>query len=401
MTAVLSATPQAKNRTDARIYLDNQATTPCDPRVVEAMLPFFTEKFGNPHSVDHSYGWDAQEAVEQARQQIARLIGAQAREIIFTSGATEANNLAIKGAARFRKEQRPHIVTLASEHKCVLESVNAMAREGVEVTLLSPRANGLVDLAALAEVVSERTALVSIMAANNEIGVIQPLAEIGEICRARGAYFHSDAAQAVGKMPLDVEAMKCDLLSISAHKLYGPKGIGALYVRRRPRVRLTPLMDGGGQERGLRSGTLAPPLCVGFGEACRLAGAEMAAEIPRLKDLRDRFLTGLRDALDGVRLHGDLEQRLAGNLSLSFDGVSAAALIRAVPRLALSTGSACTSASVESSYVLKALGVDAATAGGAIRIAFGRFNSAADMQQALILLVAAVQQLRRDGHAAG
>ncbi|MGO1118031.1 cysteine desulfurase family protein [Rhodovibrionaceae bacterium A322] len=388
------------NRAADCIYLDNQATTACDPRVVEAMLPFFTERFGNPHSVSHSFGWDAEEAVERARNEMARLIGAEAREIVFTSGATEANNLAIKGAYRFHREQRPHLVTLASEHKCVLESIRAMEREGADVTILQPLSNGMVDLEALAEAVTERTALVSIMAANNEIGVIQPLAEIGDICRKMGAYFHCDAAQAVGKIPLDVQAMKIDLLSVSGHKFYGPKGIGALYVRRRPRARLLPLMDGGGQERGLRSGTLAPPLCVGLGEAARLAREEMESDDLRIKDLRDRFLAGLQESLAGVRLHGDRHQRLSGNLNISFDGVLAEDLIKAEPRLAMSTGSACTSASVEPSYVLTALGLDDATANGAVRIAFGRFSTEGEMQHALALLVVAVQSLRQKERAA-
>ena len=257
------------------IYLDYQATTPTDPRVVEAMLPYMSELFGNPHSVHHRYGWDAEAAVEQARSQVAALIGAEPREIVFTSGASESNNLAIKGAARFHKESRPRLVTLVTEHKCVLESCRRMEREGVEVTFLPVRADGLVDLKQLEDAVDERTALVSIMAVNNEIGVIQPIEEIGAICRAAGAYYHCDAAQAAGKIPLDVQAMGIDLLSISGHKLYGPKGIGALYVRRRPRVRIEPLFDGGGQERGLRSGTLPTPLCVGLGAACAIAAQEM------------------------------------------------------------------------------------------------------------------------------
>ncbi len=271
------------------IYLDYQASTPCDPRVVEAMLPFFTERFGNPHSVHHAYGREAEAAVETARAEVAALIGAEPRQIIFTSGATEANNLAVKGVARVHRARRPHVVSCTTEHKCVLEALRHLEGEGTRVTRLPVGADGLIDLAALDAALTEETALVTIMAVNNEIGVIQPLAEIGVLCRARGADFHSDAAQAVGKIPLDVEAMKIDLLSISGHKVYGPMGIGALYVRRRPRVRLEPLFDGGGQERGLRSGTLPTPLCVGIGEACAIAEREMAAESARILALRNRL----------------------------------------------------------------------------------------------------------------
>ena len=377
------------------IYLDNQATTRTDPRVVEAMLPFFGERFGNPHSVDHAYGNDAEAAVEAAREDVATLIGAEAREIVFTSGATESNNLAIKGAARFHKAERPHVVTLATEHKCVLESVARLEREGHEVTVLGVDRDGFVDLAALDQAVTERTAVVSIMAANNEIGVIQPLAEIGALCRARGAYFHSDAAQALGKIPLDVNAMQIDLLSISGHKLYGPKGVGALYVRRRPRVRLEPMMDGGGQERGLRSGTLAPALCVGLGMACRIAAEDMTEEARRITALRDRLVERLREGAGPLTINGAMDHRLEGNLNVAFDGVPAHALIEALPQLALSTGSACTSASVEPSYVLRALGVEEATAARSLRISIGRFNTAEEIDAAGRLLVAAVIRLRQ------
>ena len=388
------------NRPLPGIYLDNQATTPTDSRVVEAMLPFFTERFGNPASTAHAFGWDAEEAVEQARGQLATLIGASPREVIFTSGATESNNLAIKGAARFHRERRPHVVTLASEHKCVLESARALEREGHRVDVLPVQPDGLVDLDRLAEAVTEETAVVSVMAVNNEIGVIQPLAEIAAICRAKGAYFHCDAAQAVGKLPLDVAALGIDLLSVSGHKFYGPKGIGALYVRRRPRVRLEPLIDGGGQERGLRSGTLPTPLCVGIGAAAAIAAAEMAAEEGRISALKTRLLEGIRKRLSGVSLNGHAEKRIAGNLNLAFEGVDAEALMRALPRLAVSSGSACTSTAVEPSYVLQALGLPEARARSSIRLAVGRFNTEAEIDQAVEELAAQVKRLRGEGSAA-
>ena len=382
------------------VYLDNQATTATDPRVVEAMLPFFTERFGNPHSTHHAFGWDAEEAVEKARGQLAGLIGATPREVIFTSGATESNNLAIKGAARFHRDKRPHVVTLATEHKCVLESVRHLEREGHRVDILPVKGDGLVDLDLLAETVSEETAVVSVMAVNNEIGVIQPLAEIAALCRAKGAYFHCDAAQAVGKIPLDMAALGIDLLSVSGHKFYGPKGIGALYVRRRPRVRLEAMIDGGGQERGLRSGTLPTPLCVGLGQAAEIAAAEMADEEARISALKTRLLEGITGRLQGVLLNGHATQRIAGNLNLAFEGVDAEALIKALPRLAVSSGSACTSTAVEPSYVLRALGLPEERARGSIRLAVGRFNSAAEIDRAVEDLVAAVTRLRKDGAAA-
>jgi cysteine desulfurase len=388
------------NRPLPGIYLDNQATTPTDPRVVAAMLPFFTERFGNPHSTAHAFGWDAEEAVEHARGQLAALIGASPREVIFTSGATESNNLAIKGAARFHRERRPRVVTLASEHKCVLESVRDLEREGHPVTILPVRPDGLVDLDLLAETVDEETAIVSVMSVNNEIGVIQPVKEIAGICRAKGAYFHCDAAQAAGKVPLDVAALDIDLLSLSGHKFYGPKGIGALYVRRRPRVRLEPLMSGGGQERGLRSGTLPTPLCVGLGAAAEIAAAEMAAESERISALKARLLAGIKGRLSGVALNGHAERRVAGNLNLAFEGVDAEALMRALPRLAVSSGSACTSTAVEPSYVLQALGLPEARARSSIRLAIGRFNTEAEIDRAVEELAAQVERLRREGSAA-
>ncbi len=393
MTAAFARLPR---RNAAPVYLDYQATTPVDRRVLEEMLPWFTEKFGNPNSTSHAYGREAAAAVEEARAELAALIGAEPREIVFTSGATEANNLAIKGAARFHRAQgRDHIVALATEHKCVLESARAMAREGCRVTLLPVASDGFVDLDALAAAIDERTCIVSVMAAHNEIGVLQPLAEIGALCRARGVLLHSDAAQAVGKVPVDVEAMKIDLLSISGHKIYGPKGIGALYVRRRPRARLEPLFDGGGQERGLRSGTLATPLCVGLGAASRIARAEMAAEAARLLGLRRRLLAGLRARLPDIRLNGDEERRLPGNLNLSFPGAPAPALIEACPGLALSTGSACTAAEVEPSYVLRALGLPDALAGASLRLGLGRYTTEYEVDFAIETLASAAGLVAR------
>ncbi|MGE0118761.1 MAG: aminotransferase class V-fold PLP-dependent enzyme [Dongiaceae bacterium] len=393
----ISTGTDGRNQPKLPIYLDYQATTPTDPRVLAVMLPYFTEKFGNPHSTSHSHGREAAEAVERARLQVARLIGADEREITFTSGATESNNLAIKGAMRFTGQKHRRVVTLVTEHKCVLESVKRLGEEGVETVLLPVRANGLLDLELLARVLEEPTGLVSIMAANNEIGVVQPLAEIGALCRSRGALFHTDAAQAAGKVPIDVEAMQIDLLSLSGHKLYGPKGIGALYVRRRPRVRLEPLFDGGAQERGLRSGTLAPPLCVGLGEACAISAAELGTEAARLRRLRDRLLRGLTAALPDLTLNGDPERRLPGNLNICVPGVDGQTLLADVPELSLSLGSACTSAAVEPSYVLRALGLPDELANGSFRIAVGRFTSDAEIDFAIERLVGAVRRLRDSG----
>ena len=367
------------------IYLDNQATTPCDPRVRDAMLPWFSERFGNPHSAEHAPGRQAEAAVEAARADIAALIGAEAREIVLTSGATESNNLAIKGAARFARQSgdpRRRVVSLATEHKCVLESVRSLADEGFEPISLPVCRDGRLDPEVLRDALAEPTLLVSVMAANNEIGVIQDVAAIAASARAAGALFHTDAAQAVGKIPLDVAALGVDLLSISAHKLYGPKGVGALYVRRRPRVRLAPLFSGGGQERGLRSGTVPAPLVIGFGLACRLAGEEMAAEAARLRTLRDAMLARLRADIPGLVLNGDPESRLAGNLSLTFPHAAAADLMAALPDICLSTGSACSSAEIEPSYVLCALGVGADAASRTLRVGIGRFTSRADIETA-------------------
>jgi cysteine desulfurase len=393
---------ERRNARPQAIYLDYQATTPTDPRVVEAMLPWFTERFGNPHSDEHGYGWDAEEAVERARGEVAAILGAEARELVFTSGATESNNLAIKGAARFRRrhEGRDRVVTLASEHKCVLESVRALEREGFAVEVLPVRPDGLVDLHALAAALDERTAVVSVMAVNNEIGTIQPLAEIAAAVHAVGGWLHVDAAQAVGKIETNVRALGIDLLSVSGHKLYGPKGIGALYVRRRPRVRLEPLFDGGGQERGLRSGTLPTPLCVGLGEACRLAAAEMADEAERLAALRARFLDALTARLGPLAINGTMEARVAGNLNLRFPGAPADKVMQAVPELAVSTGSACSSAAVEPSYVLRALGLDDAQAACSLRIGFGRQTGAGEVERAAELLGQAVERVRAQSAAA-
>jgi cysteine desulfurase len=376
------------------IYLDYQATTPVDERVLAAMLPFFTEKFGNPHSRDHRHGWQAEEAVEEARGRIASLIGATAKEIVFTSGATESNNLAIKGVAAAAGEGRKRIVTCETEHKCVLESCRRLERGGYEVTYLPVASNGLIELGALEAAVDDRTALVSIMAVNNEIGVIQPLAEIGKLCRKHGARFHTDAAQATGKIPLDVNAMNIDLMSISGHKIYGPKGIGALYVRRKPRVPIEAQMDGGGQERGLRGGTVPAPLAVGLGEACAVAAAEMADEAERLKGLRDRFLARLRAAVPDVHLHGDATQRIAGNLNLSFPDIEGQDLMMRLTGLSVSTGSACSSAVVGPSHVLSALGVPARLLHNALRIGFGRFTTEGEVDRAADMIAAAVQSLR-------
>lgn len=385
----------ARRANAAPIYLDYQATTPTDPRVVEAMLPYFTEKFGNPHSLTHAYGREAAAAVEIARNALADLIGAEPREIVFTSGATESNNMALKGAAHFHRQfGKDHLVILATEHKCVLESAHALEREGFRVTILDVERDGLVDLDRLAAALGPQTAIVSVMAAHNEIGVIQPLREIGALCRAREILFHTDAAQAVGKIAFDVNDIGADLASISGHKIYGPKGIGALYLRRRPRARITPLIDGGGQERAMRSGTLPVPLVVGLGKAADIAQAEMQGEEQRLLTLRARFLAGLKSRLPDIVLNGHAERRLPGNLNLSFPGVTAVDLIAACPALALSTGSACTAAEVEPSYVLRALGLGEALAAASLRIGIGRFTTATEIDFAVETIAAAVRRLR-------
>ena len=384
------------HRPNRPVYLDNQATTPCDPRVLHAMLPWFCENFGNPHSAEHSMGRQAEAAVEQARAELAALIGAEPRELVFTSGATESNNIAIKGAARHAVaagDPRRRVVTLATEHKCVLESVADLRAEGFEPVVLAVQPDGLLDPVLLAEALKVPTLLVSVMAVNNETGVVQDLAGLAALARRAGALFHTDAAQGVGKIPLDVAAMGIDLMSISGHKIYGPKGVGALFVRRRPRVRLAPLFSGGGQERGLRSGTLPTPLLVGLGVAARLAQAEMAAEVPRLAALRDRLLERLQAGLPGLVVNASRSARIAGNLNLTFPAATAAALMAAVPDLCVSTGSACSSAEVAPSYVLRALGLSDAAAARTLRIGIGRFTSPADIDFAAAALTAAHQQI--------
>jgi cysteine desulfurase len=380
------------SRPNRPVYLDNQATTRCDPRVVAAMLPWFTDSYGNPHSVEHVMGTEAEAAVEDARALVAALIGADAKELIFTSGATESNNIAIKGAARFALaagNERRRVVTVATEHKCVLESVADVAAEGFEPVFLPVRPDGLVDPDALREALTVPTLLVSIMAVNNEIGVVQDITMLAALAKQAGALFHTDIAQAAGKIPLRLDDWKVDLASISGHKLYGPKGVGALYVRRRPRVRLTPLFSGGGQERGLRSGTLPAPLIVGLGEACRLAQAEMADESARLSGLRDRLLQQLRGDIPGIKVNGSMPARIAGNLNLTFPAVPAAELMARVPDLCVSTGSACSSATIEPSYVLRALGLNDDAASRTLRIGLGRFTSTADIDYAAAALAAA------------
>jgi len=376
------------------IYLDYQATTPLDPLILNKMLPYFTEKFGNPHSRTHAYGWEAEAAVDIAREQIASLINASEKEIIFTSGATESNNLAIKGAAHFYKDKRNHIITCITEHKCVLDSCRKLEQEGFEVTYLPVEKNGVISLDVLRSAIKDNTLLVSIMAVNNEIGVIQPLAEIGKICREKGVFFHTDAAQAFGKIPLDVEAMNIDLMSISGHKIYAPKGIGAIYIRRRPRVRLEALISGGGQERGFRSGTLPTPLCVGLGEAAKIAKAEMGKDNEHVRRLSEKFLHEVAEQIPDVYLNGDRVQRYMGNINLSFAYIEGESMIMALKDLAVSSGSACTSASLEPSYVLRALGVNEEMAHTSIRFGIGRFTTDEEIDYAINLIKNSISRLR-------
>lgn len=377
-----------------KIYLDYQSTTPCDPRVVEVMLPYFSEKFGNPHSRNHSFGWEAEEAVEKSRAQIAALINADPKEIIFTSGATESNNLALRGIAGFYGHKKNHIITSMIEHKCILDTCRHLQQQGFEITYLPVSHKGLINPQDIQNAIKDTTCLVSIMAVSNEIGVIQPIAEIGRICREHGVFFHTDAAQAVGKMPLDVKAMQIDLMSISAHKIYGPKGIGALYVSRKPRVRLNAMITGGGQERGMRSGTLAPMLCVGFGAACALAQESMPQEIEQLKALTHRFYDGITSQLEDVYLNGDFEKRIPGNLNLSFAYVEGEGLMMTMKDLCVSSGSACTSVSLEPSYVLRAIGVGEDLAHTSIRFGLGRFTTEEEVDYAVKHVVASVNKLR-------
>jgi len=377
------------------IYMDNHATTPMDPRVLEAMLPYFSEKFGNAASRNHQFGWEAEAAVETAREQIAKLIGATAKEIIFTSGATESDNLAIKGVAEMYREKGNHIVTVVTEHKAILDTCKRLEKYGTRVTYMPVRPDGLVDLDQLKAAITDKTILVSIMAANNEIGVLQPLAEIGKICRERGVIFHSDAVQALGKVPLDVNKMSLDLVSLTGHKLYGPKGCGALYVRRKnPRVQLAALIDGGGHERGMRSGTLNVPGIVGFGKACDIALKEMAEESVRVGALRDRLKSKLESELDEVFINGTTEHRLPGNLNISFLYVEGESLLMGINDIAVSSGSACTSATLEPSYVLKSLGLGDDVAHSSIRFGIGRFNTEAEVDYVAGRMVDVVKKLR-------
>lgn len=376
------------------IYMDYQATTPMDPRVFEEMKPYFLEKFGNPHSRSHAYGWEAEAAVEKAREQVAKLINANPKEIVFTSGATESNNMAIKGIAGFYGDRKKHIITVTTEHKCVLDACRHEERKGFEVTYLPVQKNGLIDLGVLKKAIRKDTLLVSVMAVNNEVGVIQPIKEIGKICRENGVFFHTDAAQAFGKIPLDVEDMNIDLMSISGHKIYGPKGVGALFIRRRPRVRLEAIINGGGQERGFRSGTLPTPLVVGLGAAAEIAGKEMKSENEKIRNLSNRLYKGIVDEIPEVYVNGDLEQRIPGNLNLSFAYVEGESMLMAIRDLAVSSGSACTSASLEPSYVLRALGVGEDLAHTSIRFGIGRFTTEEEVDRAIDIVKKNVQKLR-------
>lgn len=375
------------------IYLDYAATTPVDPRVTEKMIPYLSQHFGNPASRSHSFGWQAEKAVETAREQVAALVNADSKEIVWTSGATESNNLAIKGVAHFYQDKGKHIITSKTEHKAVLDTCRHLEREGFEVTYLDPEPNGLIDLKQLAAAIREDTILVSIMHANNEIGVISDIAAIGEMTRARNVLFHVDAAQSAGKIPIDLQKLKVDLMSFSAHKLYGPKGIGALYVRRKPRVRLEAQTHGGGHERGMRSGTLPTHQIVGMGEAFRLASMEIETESKRVKRLRDRLWDGLKD-LEEVYLNGDLERRLPGNLNVSFNFVEGESLIMGLKDLAVSSGSACTSASLEPSYVLRALGRNDELAHSSIRFSLGRFTTEEEIEHTIPLIRSKIEKLR-------
>ena len=376
------------------IYLDYQSTTPLDPRVMDAMVPYFMEKYGNPHSRSHAFGWEAEAGMEEARGEIARLIGASDKEIIFTSGATESNNMAIKGVGRFYKDKKNHIITVVTEHKCVLDSCRHLEKEGFEVTYLPVQTDGLIDLEQLRAAITERTLLVSIMAINNEIGVIQPLKQIGALCREKDVFFHTDAAQAFGKIPLNVEELNIDLMSISGHKIYAPKGIGALYVRRRPRVRMDALINGGGQERGMRSGTVPTPLAVGLGKAAEIAGREMHEEAERIARLSKRFTDAILDGVPDVYLNGHREQRWPGNINLSFAYIEGESMIMAIKDLAVSSGSACTSASLEPSYVLRALGVSEELAHTSIRFGIGRFTTEAEIDAAIQIVRGSIDRLR-------
>ncbi len=376
------------------IYFDYPSTTPVDPRVMDAMLPYFTEKFGNPHSRSHSYGWESEIAVEHARKEVADLINANLKEIVFTSGATESNNIAIKGVARFYKNSKNHIIVAQTEHKCVLDAARHLELEGFHVTYLDVLQNGLIDLDQLRALITENTILVSVMAVNNETGVIQPLEEIGKICRERGVWFHSDIAQAFGKISIDVEKMNIDLASISGHKIYGPKGVGALYVRKKPRVKLQPIVNGGGQERGIRSGTVPTPLVVGLGMAAKIAMNHMEEEYKHTEHLSNYFLDSIKSAVPDVFVNGDIRARYRGILNISFSYIEGESMILAIRDLAVSSGSACTSASLEPSYVLRSMGVTDDLAHTSIRFGFGRFTTQEEVEYAIALIVHSVQKLR-------
>ena len=376
------------------IYMDNHATTRVDPRVLEAMLPYFCEDFGNAASRSHVFGWNAERAVEQAREQVAAVIGASGREIVWTSGATESDNLAIKGAAEFYRDRGNHIITAVTEHKAVLDTCKRLEKSGFEVTYLPVERDGRVNPQAVADALTDRTIVVSVMLANNEVGTVNPVAEIGQLVKARGAVFHIDAVQGVGKIPFDVATTHADLVSLSAHKMYGPKGVGALYVRRKPRVRITPIIDGGGHERGMRSGTLNVPGIVGFGKAAELSAAEMPEESKRLLALRERLRLGIEARVTDTVLNGSLEHRLPGSLNMSFAYVEGEALMMALKDVAVSSGSACTSASLEPSYVLRAMGVPVEMAHTSIRFGLGRFNTEEEVDYVIDLAAQKVKKLR-------
>jgi cysteine desulfurase len=374
--------------------MDNHATTPVDPRVVEAMLPYFTEVFGNAASRSHGFGWTAEKAVDEAREQVGALIGASGKEIVWTSGATESDNLAIKGAAEFNKDRGNHIITAQTEHKAVLDTCKRLEKEGFDVTYLPVAADGRVTPEAVRAAMTDKTILVSIMLANNEIGTVNPVNEIGAVVKEKGAIFHIDAVQGVGKVPFDVNAARADLVSLTAHKMYGPKGIGALYVRRKPRVRITAQIDGGGHERGMRSGTLNVPGIVGFGKAAELARLEMATEAPRLLALREKLRAGLQSRVKYTYINGSLEHRLPGNLNISFAYVEGEAMLMGLKDVAVSSGSACTSASLEPSYVLRSLGVEEELAHTSIRFGLGRFNTEEEVDYVIDLVANKVEKLR-------
>lgn len=377
------------------IYLDYQATTPLDPRVLDVMMPYFTEKFGNPHSTNHTFGWEAEAGVEKARKQVAHLISAHPDEIIFTSGATEANNIALKGLAYSRYPDKQHVITVATEHTCVLESCRALERAGFEVTYLPVNEDGLINLDYLKEAITDKTALISVMAVNNEIGVIQDLKAIGEICQAQDIVFHTDAAQAVGKIALNVNELKIDMMSISGHKIYGPKGIGALYLKKKDALHPLPLFDGGGQEEGMRSGTLAPALCAGLGMACQIAEKELIKDQEHVSGLFQKLTSSLLHHIPEMRINGSLNERYLGNLNLTFEGVKSDLIFRELRNIALSTGSACSTEKVEPSHVLTALGLDKKQIDCSVRLGFGRMTTSAEIDYALDQLIISVNKIRK------